>query len=440
MWRVPSYSPQASVSVLLALRDQRSIPGAGQGVHRTREVRALDLGSGPALRRILRTSGRRAAASPVGVAGDDSRVIVDRPPRWWRNRTPSNNGRYSGDGWLSPDLVEYVVVPGPLPEHDLELLRREHRLLVLKNVLDRDPRTRRVDPRIHAVSLEQLGSDEVHEEQIRLLPVFLGEGLQLRRQLDPRLADLLRDDDPKDAGIVRANDRGVSLSEHAVSHLPEIPRGPAFGVRDDDRLVDEDRDAERVEVSRADVEVTVDVLLHDRRRVIVATEELTRIRDPPVGLADLDDMAFLLQMLLDVGKPVAELRRRQERDSLRQHRLRRVDESHRGQRGAGQIVEEDAVVPEVGHRGVAQVTMRSTGISATSHAPNDGSAETRHVTPAFASISCASSTAFVRKPTGNCRPTVFAFRPRITSRSRFVSPMDLDRHADARGKRCPFAS
>src|SRR5437899_575707 len=79
-------------------------------------------------------------------------------------------------------------------------------------------------------------------------------------------------------------------------------------------------------------------------------------------------------------------------------------------------------------------TMRSTGMSATSHAPNEGSAETRHVTPAFASISCASSTAFVRKPTGNCRPTVFEFRPRITSRSRSVSPMDLDRHADARKK------
>src|SRR5438445_6028390 len=79
-------------------------------------------------------------------------------------------------------------------------------------------------------------------------------------------------------------------------------------------------------------------------------------------------------------------------------------------------------------------TMRSTGMSATSHAPNEGSAETRHVTPAFASSSCASSTAFVRKPTGNCRPTVFAFRPRITSRSRSVSPMDLDRDTEARKK------
>src|SRR5438093_3182887 len=79
-------------------------------------------------------------------------------------------------------------------------------------------------------------------------------------------------------------------------------------------------------------------------------------------------------------------------------------------------------------------TMRSTGMSATSHAPNEGSAETRHVTPAFASISCASSTAFVRRPTGNCRPTVFEFRPRITSRSRSVSPMDLEGRRTRREK------
>src|SRR2546426_11334521 len=174
MWRVPSHSPQASVSVLLALLDQRAIPGAGQGVHRTCEVLALDRGSGPALRRILSTSDGRAAASPVGVAGDDPRVIVVRPPLWRRNPTPSNNDRNCGDEWLSPDLVEHVVVPRPLPEHDLELLRREHRLLVLQDVLDRDPGTGRVDPRIDAVTLEEFRGDEVHEEQVRLPAVFLG--------------------------------------------------------------------------------------------------------------------------------------------------------------------------------------------------------------------------------------------------------------------------
>src|SRR2546427_3698339 len=344
MWCVPSYSPQASISVLLALRDQRSIPGAGQGVHRTCEVRALDLGSGPALRRILRTSGRRAAASPVGVAGDDSRVILDRPPRWRRNPTPSNSGTYSGDGWLSPHLVEYVVVPGPLPEHDLELLRREHRLLVLKNVLDRDPRTRRVDPRIHAVSLEQLRSDQVHEEQVRLLAMFLGEGLQPGRHVHPRLADLFRDDDPEDARVVGAHDGGMSLSEHAASDLPEIPRGPAFGVRDDHRFVDEDRDAERMKVSRADVEVAVDIALNDRGRVIVATEELTGVGDPPVRFPDADHMALLLQVCLDGREPPAELVRGQEPDPFREHRLGRADEGHPAGRRSREGNEEDAVL------------------------------------------------------------------------------------------------
>src|SRR5438309_998822 len=81
-------------------------------------------------------------------------------------------------------------------------------------------------------------------------------------------------------------------------------------------------------------------------------------------------------------------------------------------------------------------TIRSTGISATSQAPKDGSAETRQVTPAFASISCASSTAFVRSPTGNWSPTVFALRPRITSRSRSMSAIaGLDTRGG--GKTCP---
>src|SRR3989454_5807213 len=63
-------------------------------------------------------------------------------------------------------------------------------------------------------------------------------------------------------------------------------------------------------------------------------------------------------------------------------------------------------------------------MSATSQAPNDGSADTRHVTPAWASRSWASSTAFVRRPTGNWSPTVLAFQPRMTSTNRFVSAMD----------------
>src|SRR2546422_5471226 len=80
--------------------------------------------------------------------------------------------------------------------------------------------------------------------------------------------------------------------------------------------------------------------------------------------------------------------------------------------------------------------MRSTGISATSHAPNEGSADTRQVTPAWASRSWASSTAFVRRPTGNWSPTVLAFRPRMTSSKRSVSAMDPDTDASPQKKLC----
>jgi len=120
----------------------------------------------------------------------------------------------------------------------------------------------------------------------------------------------------------------MSLSEHVVPHLLQVPRGPALGVRDDHRLVDEDRDAERVEVSRADVEVAVDVLLDHRGRVVVAPEELPRVGDAPVRFPDSDHMSLLFQELLDFRKPVAELGRRQEADAFREERLRGVDEGH----------------------------------------------------------------------------------------------------------------
>src|SRR5207247_11460405 len=161
----------------------------------------------------------------------------------------------------------------------------------------RDPSARRVHPGIHAVSLEQLVTDEVHEEQVWLLPVFLGEGFQVRGQLHPYLSQFLRDDDSKDGCVMGTRNRGMSLSKHMVPHLLEVPRRPALGVRDDHRLVDEDRDAERMEVSRADVEVAVDLLLDDCGRVVIATEELTGICDPSVRFPASDDMSFLLQVL-----------------------------------------------------------------------------------------------------------------------------------------------
>src|SRR3989441_1139564 len=198
--------------------------------------------------------------------------------------------------------------------------------------------------------LQQLRSDQVHEEQVRLLAMFLGEGLQPGRHVQPRLADLFRDDDPEDARVLGAHDGGMSLAEDAVSHLLQIPRGPAFGVRDDHRFVDEDRDAERMKVSRADVEVAVDIALNDRGRVIVATEELTGVGDPPVRFPDADHMALLLQVCLDGREPPAELGRGQEPDPFREHRLGRVDEGHRAERRSREVKEEDAVVSEMRHR------------------------------------------------------------------------------------------
>src|SRR5207245_11236631 len=122
-----------------------------------------------------------------------------------------------------------------------------------------------------------------------------------RSHRDVCTSDLLRDDYPEVQGIVGTYDHRMSLPDHAVSNFLQIPRGPAFGVRDNHRLVDEDRDTKRVEVSRADVEVTVDVLFHDRRRMVVATEELTGVGHPPVGFADPNDLTFLLQVPRDVA-------------------------------------------------------------------------------------------------------------------------------------------
>src|SRR2546427_8542258 len=45
-----------------------------------------------------------------------------------------------------------------------------------------------------------------------------------------------------------------------------FPYTTLFRSRDDHRFVHEDRDAERVKVSGADIEVAVDIALHDRDR------------------------------------------------------------------------------------------------------------------------------------------------------------------------------
>src|SRR2546430_1387428 len=79
MWCVPSYRPRATVSLLLALRDEGRVAGADQRVRRTRGGRAIDRGSGPALRVVLPAGRGRASASARRNLGDDSRVILDLP-------------------------------------------------------------------------------------------------------------------------------------------------------------------------------------------------------------------------------------------------------------------------------------------------------------------------------------------------------------------------
>src|SRR6267378_5221577 len=76
MWCVPSHRPRATVSLLLALRDERRVTGPGEGVRRTREVRAIDRGGDPALRGVLRAGRGRPSASARRILGNDPRVTL----------------------------------------------------------------------------------------------------------------------------------------------------------------------------------------------------------------------------------------------------------------------------------------------------------------------------------------------------------------------------
>src|SRR6266581_7376237 len=107
----------------------------------------------------------------------------------------------------------------------------------------------------------------------------------------------------------------MALPQDAVLHLREAARGPSLRVRDNYRLVDEDRDAEGMEVSRADVQVSVDVSLDDGRGVVVAPEELAGVRHASVRIADPHDVALPLEPFLDLREPVAVLRRSEEHTS-----------------------------------------------------------------------------------------------------------------------------
>src|SRR5437773_10733874 len=176
------------------------------------------------------------------------------------------------------DLVEDVVLPLPLPEDDLELLGREDGLLVLEDVLNRDPWTRGVHPCIDTVSHEEFRRHEIHEEDCRPAFVLLREGLEACREAPPVLPDLLRHDDSERLRVPGPRDRGVPLPEDPVPYLPQVPGLPPLRVRDDHGFVrDEDRDPEGREVPGPDVPVAVDLLLDHRRGVVIAPSELSRL-------------------------------------------------------------------------------------------------------------------------------------------------------------------
>src|SRR5467141_874903 len=163
MWCVPAYGPRAIVSLLLALRDERRVAGAGEGVRGAGWVRSVDCGGESPLRGLLPPC-RGGVAAPAGrIPRIDSQDILGPVPR---TRVPTSGSLVPDrdEQRLRPDLVEDVAFPRPFAQDDLEFLRREHRLLVLQDILDRDPRTRGVDPCIHAVPLKQIGSDQIHEE------------------------------------------------------------------------------------------------------------------------------------------------------------------------------------------------------------------------------------------------------------------------------------
>src|SRR6266511_4392854 len=68
------------------------------------------------------------------------------------------------------DLVERVLLPIALSKDDLELLGRQNRFLVLQEVLDGDSGARSVHPRVHAIALQEVRGNEVHQENARPPP------------------------------------------------------------------------------------------------------------------------------------------------------------------------------------------------------------------------------------------------------------------------------
>src|SRR5256885_11716699 len=143
LWCVCAHGPGSGLSLLLALRVEGPIACASQGVHRAGEGCSVDHGGDPALRCLLRSGSGGTATSASLVRGHDSRICVACWPRATADlrfiKEEPMQARI-GLKFLGPNLVERIVVPRSLAEHDLEFLRREHRLLVLQDIFDRDPR------------------------------------------------------------------------------------------------------------------------------------------------------------------------------------------------------------------------------------------------------------------------------------------------------------
>src|SRR2546427_60766 len=90
-------------------------------------------------------------------------------------------------------------------------------------------------------------------------------------------------------------------------------------------------------------------------RPCFSARELAGIGPASIRIADPHHVALLLEPFPDFREPVPVLRRGDKADPLRKERLRRIDEVHRGERRARQVVEEHVAIAQVRHWRVAEV-------------------------------------------------------------------------------------
>src|SRR5207253_9833134 len=148
---------------------------------RTGECSSSDPQGDPSLRCLLRPGGGGAATSASLVRGHDSRICVACRPRATADlvfiKKEPMEARI-GLKFLGPNLVARIVVPRTLAEHDLEFLRREHRLLVLQDIFDRDSRARRVHQAFPRYHLSHPGAAGAQEDRVACFPVFLARAFR----------------------------------------------------------------------------------------------------------------------------------------------------------------------------------------------------------------------------------------------------------------------